>query len=65
MRRVPAIDGSRCTDCDSCIALCPEIFRRNPQTGLMEVLDHPEYPEEDVDKAIRYCPADCIAWEEE
>jgi ferredoxin len=65
VRRVPSIDGSRCTDCESCIALCPEVFRRNEQTGLIEVIDRREYPEEEVQAAISVCPADCITWEEE
>ena len=29
------------------------------------VFDLPEYPESDVDEAIKNCPADCIYWEEE
>jgi ferredoxin len=63
MKRIPAMDLSRCTDCESCLALCPQMFRRNDQTGLIEVVDLPEYAEEEVQAAISICPADCISWE--
>jgi ferredoxin len=59
----PAIDLGLCTGCDSCLEICPAVFRRNPDTGLIEVADFPEYPEE-VIEAIALCPADCISWEE-
>ena len=63
MKKAPAMDLSRCTDCESCLVLCPHIFRRNDQTGLLQVVDLAEYPEEDVQTAISNCPADCIFWE--
>ena len=61
--RVPAIDVSRCTDCDSCLEICPTTFKRNEETGLIEVLDLPEYPEDEIREAISICPGNCIAWE--
>ena len=63
-KKNPTIDLSRCTDCDSCLAVCPSVFRRNPETGIIEVVDLPEYPEDEVREAISMCPEDCIAWEE-
>ena len=65
MRKTPVIDLSRCTDCESCLELCPDIFKRNPDTGLIEVVEHSEYSEEAVQEVISMCPADCITWEEE
>ena len=33
MKRTPAIDRFECTDCESCLDLCPEVFQRNAETG--------------------------------
>jgi len=63
-KRNPVVDLRLCTDCDSCIEVCPAAFRRNDDTGLIEVIDLQEYPDESVEYAITLCPADCISWEE-
>ena len=63
MKRFPIIDLGRCTDCESCLEICPSVFKRNMETGFIEVSDLSEYPEMCVDEAISFCPADCIAWE--
>jgi ferredoxin len=63
MRMIPVIDLGRCSHCRGCIEIAPEVFRFNDQTGLMEVVDLPLYPQERVDEAISFCPEDCIAWE--
>jgi ferredoxin len=60
--KVPIIDLGECVDCEACLDLCPSVFRRN-DTGYIEVVDLEEYPEEEVEEAIKNCPADCIAWE--
>lgn len=57
----PDIDLARCSVCEGCQALCPDVFRLNP-AGYMEVLDRPEYPEDCIDEAIAKCPEDCISW---
>lgn len=62
MKRVPNVDLSQCTDCESCVELCPEVFRRNEETGLIEVRDLDEYPQDAIEEAIKMCPADCIGW---
>lgn len=64
MKRIPVLDLSRCTDCESCVELCPTVFKRNNNMGFIEVADLPEYPEEEVQEVISVCPADCISWEE-
>ena len=61
--RIPVIDLGECSECDACIELCPAVFRRN-DTGLIEVIDLPDYPEEEVDEGIKNCPCDCIYWDE-
>ena len=64
MNRLPVIDIRDCTECESCIEICPEVFRRNNETDIIEVIDLPEYPEEAVEEAMKICPADCISWSE-
>ena len=46
-----------------CVAVCPEVFRENG-SGYIEVIELDTYPEECVNEAIKYCPEDCISWEE-
>lgn len=58
------VDLIRCSDCDTCVDLCPEVFQRNPDTGRIEVADLSEYPEEKISEIISNCPKDCIEWEE-
>jgi len=64
LRKIPVIDLSECTDCGSCMDLCPAVFRKNTETGLIEVIDLLEYPEDELMEAISMCPADCITLEE-
>jgi ferredoxin len=64
MRRVPVIDIGECTDCESCLEICPVVFKKNSETGYIEVIDLHEYPEDAIQQAISMCPADCIAWQE-
>jgi len=63
MRKVPVIDLSLCSNCDSCLFVAAEVFQRNTETGIIEVMDLTVYPEEAVEQAIVLCPADCIDWE--
>ncbi len=60
----PGIDLAECTRCEGCIALCPGVFRVN-QAGFLEAVELDSYPVEQVDEAIKNCPAHCIRWEEE
>lgn len=64
MNRVLSIDRAECTDCESCLSLCPSVFRRNHETGLIEIRDQTVYPEEDVRLAMCMCPGHCILLEE-
>jgi len=65
MHRVPVLDLTRCSECEACLDLCPEVFTRNPDTGRIEVEDLPEYPEGAVQEVINLCPRDCVEWDEE
>jgi len=59
----PAVDIGACTLCEGCIDVCPSVFIIN-HIGYIEVVDLDVYPENSVDEAIKYCPEDCISWEE-
>ena len=60
----PVVDIGGCTLCMGCVEVCPEVFRLNPDTGYIEVIDQDLYPPACVDEAIKYCPEDVITWEE-
>lgn len=64
MKKVPVINLGECTDCESCLELCPHIFRKDEETGHIEVVDLSEYSEQDIQEAMSMCPVDCITWEE-
>lgn len=59
----PVVDIGRCTLCGGCIDLCPSVFVLG-ETGFVMVRDLAKYPETLVDEAIKYCPEDCIEWED-
>lgn len=49
--------------CLGCIEVCPAVFRQNA-AGYLEVIELAKYPENEIDDAIKYCPEDCIYWED-
>lgn len=59
----PAVDIGACTLCEGCIEMCPSVFSIN-HMGYIEVAELTVYPVSLVDEAIKYCPEDCISWEE-
>ena len=61
--RIPTVDIGACTLCMGCVEVCPEVFQLN-DAGFIEVLELPVYPQEAVNEAIKYCPEDCIDWED-
>ena len=61
--KVPVVDLSRCNLCGACIEVCPSVFRMN-EAGYIEVIELSAYPEKEVDESIKYCPEDCIDWED-
>ena len=62
--RVPVVDIGACTLCMGCVEVCPAVFQQN-DAGYIEVIELQTYPEEAVNEAIKYCPEDCIYWEEQ
>ena len=63
MGQAPVIDSSECSDCESCVELCPTVFKINEETGMIEAVELSQYPEEEIREAISCCPKDCITWE--
>jgi ferredoxin len=61
--KIPVVDIGRCTLCGGCIEMCPLVFRLNA-TGFIEVIELSDYPIPCIEEAIKYCPDDCISWEE-
>lgn len=62
--KTPVVDIGTCTLCMGCVEVCPDVFREN-SAGYIEVVEMETYPEDAVNEAIKYCPEDCITWEEE
>jgi len=60
----PVVELSDCIRCEVCRECCPNVFRMN-DSGFVEVANLSEYPEDEVNEAIKNCPADCIDWEDE
>jgi ferredoxin len=61
--KVPVIELGDCILCEVCTGVCPSVFRMNA-AGYVEILPLDLYPEEQVDEAIKNCPAQCIFWED-
>jgi ferredoxin len=61
--KVPVLDIGVCTLCMGCVEICPDVFLEN-EAGFIQVVDMDDYPQVEVDEAIKYCPVDCISWEE-
>lgn len=62
-KRIPILDLGRCVDCDACLELCPQVFKRN-EAGYIEVASLELYPEACIEEAINCCRSDCISWED-
>jgi ferredoxin len=61
--KIPVVDIGSCTLCMGCVEVCPEVFHEN-DAGYIEVVEMEIYPQEAIDEAIKYCPEDCISWED-
>ncbi len=60
--KIPVVELSDCIVCGICEEVCPSVFHIS-DLGYVQVTDLLKYPEEEVDDAIKHCPADCIFWE--
>ncbi|HHC25072.1 MAG TPA: ferredoxin [Desulfobacterales bacterium] len=62
--KVPVVELSECILCNVCEEVAPDVFSIGDM-GYVSVAELPEYPESEVDEAIKNCPADCIYWKQE
>ena len=60
--KIPVVELGDCTQCGGCVELCPAVFQVT-DAGFIWVADLSEYPEAEVDEAIKHCPEDCISWQ--
>ncbi|MCP4349285.1 MAG: ferredoxin [Desulfobacterales bacterium] len=60
--KIPVIELSECIICGICEEVCPSVFMLN-ESGYISLTELTEYPESEVDEAIKNCPADCISWD--
>ena len=60
MRYQIVIDVYRCNGCGSCVEICPEKFFMNEVSEKAEVLENDWWEFAVIEKAVSYCPVDCI-----
>jgi ferredoxin len=59
------VDVGACSRCCGCVELAPQLFRLRPDTGLIEVIDTATIDEELVAEVMKFCPEDCIHWDDD
>ncbi len=60
--KFPVVELSDCILCGICEEVSPSVFHVS-DLGYVQIAELSEYSEEEVNDAIRNCPADCIFWE--
>jgi ferredoxin len=63
MARKPYVDQESCTGCETCVDLCPGVFRLTDDM-VAEVFDPAGASEGEIQEAIDSCPVECISWVE-
>jgi len=58
------IDTYRCNSCETCVAICPEVFRMNPALGKAEAISDTVTCSEALEQAVAMCPEKCIELEQ-
>lgn len=61
----PIIDLGACSRCGACIEVAATIFSMSAIGSYIEVSDLGYYDPDLVEEAIRFCPEDCIYWDED
>ena len=62
MARIPYVDQEECISCESCVELCPGVFRIDDAVDKAEAYDPTGASEAEIQEAMDNCPAECIHW---
>jgi len=62
--KVPVIEASECILCEVCSEVASSVFQLT-DLGYIEIVEMSNYPEDEVNEAIKNCPKDCISWKED
>ncbi len=63
MVRAITIDQLACSECGTCVELCPEAFGLDEHGGIV-VLQPDSLSREELNQAVAWCPEQCIQIEE-
>lgn len=59
------IDSNLCLGCGACVAIAPETFLLDPETGKAKIANQPKEIDETIQAAMDSCPVKAIKKEEE
>lgn len=63
MAKVPVIEFDLCEGCETCVALCPDVFEMQDEKAV--VISGEKCSECDCQEAIDTCPTEAIKWEDQ
>ncbi|GAB6057961.1 ferredoxin [Desulfonatronum parangueonense] len=64
MARQVYVDWDECIGCESCVEICPEVFKMTEDGSKAEVILPEGGPEDQIEEAMDTCPVQCIHWQE-
>lgn len=59
--KVPVIDQDLCVGCETCVAICPDVFEIRDD-GKAYVTAEDKCNSCDCQEAMDSCPTECISW---
>ena len=63
MSQKVVVDQGACIGCGNCEAVCPEVFKLDPDLDKSQVIK-PEGGPDCVEDAIDQCPVEAISWQQ-
>ena len=57
------IDTYRCNSCETCVVICPEVFRINTTLEKAEPISDTVICDDSLERAVAMCPEKCIELE--